>query len=162
MQTEGLKIQTLDITKMIGETIRLLQLPAEAKQLTVEANSKGAVFVLADKNMIELVLRNLLSNALKFTPEKGKIIIGINETSAGIEIFVKDTGRGIGPEALQKINQHNYYSTNGTAQEPGTGLGLMLCKEFLLKNGSRLFIETVPGKGSTFSFLLPAGTAGAN
>jgi two-component system, sensor histidine kinase and response regulator len=162
MQSEGLKIQTLDITKMIGETIRLLQLPAGAKQLTVKTNIQHGVFVMADKNMIELVLRNLLSNAVKFTPEKGTIIIGVNETSAGIEIFVNDTGRGIGPEALQKINQNNYYSTNGTAQEPGTGLGLMLCKEFLLKNDSRLFIESLPGKGSTFSFLLPAGTPRTN
>ena len=73
-----------------------------------------------------------------------------------VEVFVTDTGKGISPEALQKINRNDFFSTNGTAHEPGTGLGLMLCREFLLKNGSRLHIESEPGKGSTFSFSLPA------
>ena len=105
--------------------------------------------------MINLVLRNLLSNAVKFTPENGTIAIGVNETSSCAEVFVTDTGLGISHEAMQQISRNDYFSTNGTAKEPGTGLGLMLCKEFLLKNGSQLFIESEPGKGSRFSFSLP-------
>jgi len=155
MQSEGAKIQVLDITKMIGEVMHLLQLQAEAKQLKVETNMNSTVLMMADKDMIDLVLRNLLSNALKFTPEKGEILIGVNEMPSCIEVFIKDSGNGIGPEAMQKINRNDYFTTNGTAHEPGTGLGLMLCKEFLIKNGSQLFIESEPGKGSTFSFLLP-------
>jgi signal transduction histidine kinase len=72
---------------------------------------------------------------------------------------VADTGRGISEEAMQKINRNDYYTTNGTAHEPGTGLGLMLCKEFLLKNKSQLSIDSEPGKGSRFSFVLPQAQA---
>lgn len=155
MQSEAVKIQMLDITKMIGDTVQLLHLQASAKQLTVESNTSSPVFIMADKDMIDLVLRNLLSNAVKFTPEKGKIVIGVNEMASCAEVFVQDTGTGISTEAMQKITRNDYFSTNGTAHEPGTGLGLMLCKEFLLKNGGQLFIESEAGKGSTFSFSLP-------
>ncbi|MEP7278841.1 MAG: HAMP domain-containing sensor histidine kinase [Bacteroidota bacterium] len=155
MQSGAVKLQVLDLTKIVGEVTRLLQLQAAAKQLTIENQLERPVLVLADKDMIELVLRNLLSNAVKFTPEKGSVSIGIHELPSGIEVFVKDTGRGIGPEAMEKIMQNDYYTTNGTAQEPGTGLGLMLCKEFLVKSGSGLYIKSEPGKGSVFSFSLP-------
>ncbi|MEO6316664.1 MAG: HAMP domain-containing sensor histidine kinase [Chitinophagaceae bacterium] len=155
MQSEGVKTQQLDIVKMIGDTIKLLQLQAEAKQLTIKNPLHDAVLIMADKDMIDLVLRNLLSNALKFTPANGCITVGINALATGAEVFVSDTGAGISIEAMQKINRSDYFTTNGTAQEPGTGLGLMLCKEFLLKNQSQLVIESEPGKGSRFSFALP-------
>ena len=155
MQSEGAKIQILDIAKMIEEVIQLLRLQAEAKQLWIESNMNSTVLIMADKDMIDLVLRNLLSNAIKFTPAKGQISIGVNEMPSCAEVFVKDTGRGISPEAMQKISRNDYFSTNGTAHEPGTGLGLMLCKDFLKKNGAQLSIESEPEKGSTFSFSLP-------
>jgi signal transduction histidine kinase len=155
MQSEGAKIQILDIAKMIEEVIQLLRLQAEAKQLWIESTMNSTVLIMADKDMIDLVLRNLLSNAIKFTPTKGKISIGVNEMPSCAEVFVKDTGRGISPEAMQKIGRNDYFSTNGTAHEPGTGLGLMLCKDFLKKNGAQLFIESEPEKGSRFSFSLP-------
>jgi len=155
MQSEAIKIQPIDITKMATDIIHLLQLQAEAKGIQVECTINGPIMVMADKDMIALVLRNLLSNAIKFTPAKGEVVIGINEAASDVEIFVKDTGMGMSPEVIQKINRNDYFSTNGTASEPGTGLGLMLCREFLLKNGGRLFIESKPGKGSTFCFSLP-------
>jgi signal transduction histidine kinase len=105
--------------------------------------------------MINLVLRNLISNAVKFTPENGRIAIGVNQLSYFAEVYVQDTGMGISAEALQKINESNFYTTKGTASESGTGLGLMLCKEFLAKNGGQMHIESKPGEGSTFSFTLP-------
>jgi len=156
MQSEGLKVQSLNAAALITDVIRLMQLPAAAKQLIIETNTKGPVCMMGDKDMIELVLRNFLSNAIKFTPEKGRITLGVHEMPGCVEVFVTDTGKGISPEALQKINRNDFFSTNGTAHEPGTGLGLMLCREFLLKNGSHLHIESEPGKGSTFSFSLPA------
>lgn len=156
MQSEAVKIQTLDITKMIADTVQLLHLQATAKQLTIEISTDSNALVLADKDMVDLVLRNLLSNAIKFTPDKGTITIGANEMRSCVEIFVTDTGKGITPEAMQKINRNDYFSTNGTAHEPGTGLGLMICKEFLQKNNSQLHIESEPGTGSTFSFSLSA------
>jgi len=155
MQSEAIKIQSLNITSMAAEVIHLLQLQAEAKQIQVECTINGPFMVMADKDMIALVLRNLLSNAIKFTPIEGKVTIGAHEAATGVEIFIKDTGTGMAPGVIQKINRNDYFSTNGTASEPGTGLGLMLCREFLLKNGSRLFIESEPGRGSVFSFSLP-------
>ncbi|HYO22650.1 MAG TPA: ATP-binding protein, partial [Flavisolibacter sp.] len=116
---------------------------------------KEDVFVCADKDMIHLVLRNLLSNAIKFTPEKGHIEIGFNDLGSFVEIYVHDSGVGISEDALSKIRQHIFYTTTGTSSETGTGLGLMLCNEFLSKNGSCLQIESTVGQGSLFSFTLP-------
>ena len=140
---------------MIDEVLQLLKLQAGAKQIYIQTKAGTPVHALGDKDMINLVLRNVLSNAIKFTPEKGNISIGINQSASFIEVFVEDTGMGISQEALKKINQNNYYTTKGTASESGTGLGLMLCKEFLAKNGGQLRIESEVGKGSTISFTLP-------
>ena len=105
--------------------------------------------------MINLVLRNLISNAIKFTPENGHIAIGATELSSFVEVYVQDTGLGLSSEALEKINGNDFYTTKGTASESGTGLGLMLCKDFLNRNGGQMHIESEIGKGSTFSFTLP-------
>ncbi|HTL08612.1 MAG TPA: HAMP domain-containing sensor histidine kinase [Chitinophagaceae bacterium] len=155
MQAGGPNIQPLDVTTLIDDTVKLLQLPAAAKQLTVEVDMVAPVKVAGDKDMILLVLRNLLSNAVKFTPDKGTIQIGIEQQNGMVELYVRDTGKGISPEAMEKIMRNDFFSTNGTAHEPGTGLGLMLCREFLVKNNSQLLIKSSPGAGSTFSFSLP-------
>ena len=105
--------------------------------------------------MINLVIRNLLSNAIKFTRPGGTITIGTEQYDSFAEVYIRDSGIGISPEQMQKINCNNFYSTNGTASESGTGLGLTLCKEFLIRNGGRMMIESEPGRGSTFSFTLP-------
>ncbi len=105
--------------------------------------------------MVNLILRNLLSNAIKYTPENGSIQVGAQCTDAAVAIFVKDTGMGIPSDALEQIQQSNFYTTKGTAGEAGTGLGLMLCKEFVVRNGGALMIDSLPGKGSTFTFTLP-------
>jgi two-component system, sensor histidine kinase and response regulator len=105
--------------------------------------------------MIHLVLRNLISNAIKFTPARGNISVGASELASFTEVYVQDSGNGIGQKEMKKINNQEFYSTNGTASEQGTGLGLMLCKEFLVKNDGCLRIESEPGKGSIFSFTLP-------
>jgi signal transduction histidine kinase len=115
------------------------------------------VYVYADKDMINLVLRNLVSNAIKFTPEAGSIYIEAREMRSHIEVVVQDTGMGIPPEGLQRLMDANYYTTRGTVGEAGTGLGLMLCKEFLSRNGGQMQIVSEPGKGSTISFTLPKG-----
>ncbi len=155
MQSEVIKAHLIDMHAIVQEVIQLLQLQADAKSITIESKIEESVFALADKDMINLVIRNLLSNAIKFTPGGGQIAIDANEMPSYIEVYIKDSGTGISQEALQKINQNNYFTTNGTAQEPGTGLGLMLCKEFLIKNGGQLCIESEPGAGSIFSFTLP-------
>jgi len=155
MQSDSIRPQNIDISLLIEETFQLLHLQAEAKKIRTSFKSEKNVCISADRDMISLVLRNLVSNAIKFTPESGSVIIGVQTLDNYVEIYVKDTGLGMNDETLEKLNQNNYYSTKGTASESGTGLGLMLCKEFLIKNGGQLFIESKPGKGSTFSFTLP-------
>ncbi len=155
MQAANVRPEELDISAMISDVMHLLRLQAEAKQIYVESQNQKPYYVYADKDMVNLVLRNLLSNAIKFTPQQGNILVGVNEAAAFVEIYVQDSGAGISPEALQKINDNNFYTTKGTASESGTGLGLMLCKEFLAKNGGQMYIESETGKGSIFSFTLP-------
>jgi len=155
MQSSAAKAQELDLSKMINEVLQLLRLQAEAKQIYIENRNCSQIYVYADKDMVNLILRNLLSNAIKFTPNQGYIEVGVNEVASFVEIYVQDTGVGISKEAIQKINESNFYTTKGTSSESGTGLGLMLCKEFLQKNGGQMHIESEPGKGSIFSFTLP-------
>ena len=154
MQSGVVNWQQLDIGQMIMDTIQLQALPSKEKKLVVEKLIPASSTAIADKHMIDLVLRNLLSNAIKFTPAGGKIIFGATAVENGLEIYVTDSGTGISVEALQRINAGDYYTTNGTSQEPGTGLGLMLCREFLSRNNSALQIISSPGKGSTFKFTL--------
>ena len=155
MQADKIRPEELDVTQMIKNVVQLLRLQAEAKQVHIRSKLKSPVYVFADKDMINLVLRNLISNAIKYTPEKGKIEIGINDLSSFAEIYIQDSGVGISQEALQKINEKNFYTTKGTASESGTGLGLVLVRDFLARNGGQMFIESEEGKGSVFSFTLP-------
>ncbi|HPO50466.1 MAG TPA: HAMP domain-containing sensor histidine kinase, partial [Spirochaetota bacterium] len=112
--------------------------------------------VYADKNMTETVIRNLLVNANKFTSE-GNITINANIRGNTVEISIKDTGVGIDEEKRSKIFQiDKNVSTEGTNGETGTGLGLILCKEFIEKNSGKIRFSSERGKGSTFTFTLPA------
>ena len=155
MQSDAVYPQKVDIGNLIAETIQLLNRQSSAKQIKIETDAVEGVFGFMDKDMLNLVLRNLISNAIKFTPEKGNINIGVHENCSIVEVYVQDSGTGISPEALKKINGNDFYSTKGTANESGTGLGLKLCKEFMARNGGQLYIESKLGKGSTFSFSLP-------
>ena len=157
MVSDALRPQQIDVAGLMTEVTKLLRLQAEAKKIRVKLEADNTIFIFADKDMVSLILRNLLSNAIKYTPEKGSITVGARKDLSGVEIFVKDTGRGISREALEKILLNNYYTTKGTAGESGTGLGLMLCREFLTRNGGKMHIESQPGKGSVFSFILPLG-----
>jgi two-component system, sensor histidine kinase and response regulator len=157
MQADAVKPQMIDIPGLMTEVGRLLRLQAEAKQIRVSMKVDEAICAFADKDMVNLILRNLLSNAIKYTPEQGRIEVGVLRRTPEVEIFVKDTGMGMSAESLEKIHQNNYYTTKGTAGESGTGLGLMLCKEFVIRNGGRLAIESEVGKGSVFMFTLPEG-----
>ena len=158
MNAEAIKPQLLDISKVTSEVLQLLRLQAEAKHIYISTKIERPVYVYADKDMINLVLRNLLSNAIKFTPDKGTISIEARELRSHIEVCVQDTGTGISQDNLRKLMVEDlYYSTKGTEGEAGTGLGLMLCKEFLSRNGGKMHVQSEPGKGSIFTFTLPKG-----
>jgi signal transduction histidine kinase len=106
--------------------------------------------------MINTILRNLLSNAIKFTPENGAITLESNVKSSEVEISVSDTGVGISEEDCKLLfNISTTISTKGTSNETGTGLGLIICKEFVEKQGGKIWVESEPGKGSRFIFTLP-------
>jgi len=155
MESSMIFPQAVDPEKLINETVQHLRLQADEKKIDVEVRAAGSANVWADQHMISIVIRNLLSNAIKFTPAAGRITIGTGKSSKGVEVFVTDTGIGISQEIIKKINAKQFYTTNGTNNEMGTGLGLALCKEFIEKNNGQLMIESEPGVGSSFSFVLP-------
>ncbi|HKP31084.1 MAG TPA: HAMP domain-containing sensor histidine kinase, partial [Chitinophagaceae bacterium] len=154
MQSNSVHPQELDIQKLSTEVSQLLKIQADAKQIHINLKVNKQIVAFADKDMINLVLRNLVANAIKFTPENGEIRIQAKKTEANIEVSVIDNGVGISKENIQKLF-NEYYTSKGTANESGTGLGLMLCKEFLTRNGGQMKIESEEGKGSVFSFTLP-------
>ena len=147
--------QIFNITELVKEIIQQHRLQADLKALQVNLQLSKPLHIYADRDMISLVIRNFLSNAIKFTPENGSIELGTNQMDDHLEIFVTDSGAGMDAETLAKLRSNNYFSTKGTSNEPGTGLGLMLCREFLQKNSGQMHIESEPGVGSTFSFTLP-------
>lgn len=112
--------------------------------------------VFGDRKMINTVVRNLIANALKFTQAGGKITLFHKTEKDIIVVSVADTGVGIREENLSRLfSLTDSYSTPGTENEQGTGLGLILCKEFIAKNGGEIWVESEYGKGSKFSFSLP-------
>lgn len=155
MQANVVHAKKTDIGKLIEEVLQLLRLQADRKKINIEFANSNVVYATMDKDMIQLVMRNLISNAIKFTPENGNISVDIHENHLFVEVYISDNGTGMSPDTLMKINRKDFYTSKGTANESGTGLGLMLCKEYLARNGGKLHIESKWGKGSVFSFSLP-------
>jgi signal transduction histidine kinase len=108
--------------------------------------------------MINTVVRNLISNALKFTEQGGWVSISAKKYENFVQVEVEDNGLGIEKENIPRLfSLEESYSTKGTGDEHGTGLGLILCKDFIERNGGEMFVKSEPGKGSKFIFTLPAG-----
>ena len=146
----------------IEETYNLLNQLAQDREISLKNQIPEDLFVEADNNMLNTIVRNLVSNAIKFTAKKGTIIISAKSTTGQnnnnfIEISVKDNGIGIKDESIENLfNIATNISTKGTENETGTGLGLILCKEFVEKHGGEIWAESEVGKGSTFLFTFPA------
>ncbi len=116
-------------------------------------------FVFADPNMLMTILRNLLSNAIKFTLSNKNIYVSVIGTEIDVLICVKDEGVGIKSENVEKLFKVNDFSTTfGTSGEKGTGLGLLLCQDFVNKHGGKIWVESEVEKGSAFKFTLPEQT----
>ena len=127
-----------------------------AKNITIYSSSAENINVYADSDMLKTILLNIVSNAIKFTNRGGKITINAEQNSENITISVSDNGVGIPPENLVKLfDISEILTTKGTAGETGTGLGLLLCREFIEKHGGRIWVESEAGKGSRFKFTLP-------
>lgn len=155
MKGESLSPQLIDMNKLIHDVQQVVRLQAENKQVYLKTKADKPVYIYADKEMIEVVLRNLISNAIKFTPKEGEVVIDLKEEEELIEVLVSDTGTGMSEEAKNKLFGDEHFTTKGTSNESGTGLGLMICKEFLKKNGGDIHVQSELGKGSTFAFTLP-------
>lgn len=144
-----------DIKKLVNECIELYSNNAMIKNIQLINNIPDSSFIYADEEMIRITVRNLISNAIKFTPTDGQVKVSA-ETQAGVLcISVSDSGVGIPKDDLAKIFSFEAHTTPGTAKEKGTGLGLILCKDFIEKNGGKIWVDSHHGKGSTFSFTVP-------
>jgi signal transduction histidine kinase len=151
-----IKPQEFVLKQSIKECMNLHYSSAEKKFVSLTEQIDDTTKVFADVNMFTTVMRNLISNAIKFTPENGKIDITAIEKETEVQINVSDTGLGVSKESKEKLFRIDVnHSTPGTNQEQGTGLGLILCKEFIEKNKGKIWVESVLGGGSIFSFTLP-------
>ena len=157
LQMDKLNLQAtkINIHRIVEENIQLLA-SVQGKNIKIDNNVPANAIGFADSNTINLVIRNLMTNAIKFTNDGGVVHIDAEERGVEWLISVKDNGVGIKPEVLNILfDKTAPYTTRGTANEKGTGLGLILCKEFVEKNGGKIWAESQEGSGSTFWFTLP-------
>lgn len=148
--------QDIDIAGVTAGIIEIFSMVAGLKQIKIRQDSPSQVDVCADIDMLKTVIRNLLSNALKFTNVGGEIVVTIEDKEDKVVISVSDNGCGIKEEDQTKLlHLDTHYTTFGTRNEEGSGLGLLLCKDFVAKNGGELWFTSKFGEGSTFSFSIP-------
>jgi PAS domain S-box-containing protein len=150
------KPENVEIGSLINATADLLNDTAKQKSIIISNKCQQNLTAFADKAMIGTILRNLMSNAIKFTHPGGEVVISAKLKRDEIEIVVSDNGVGIKKEAMEKLFRiDESYSTTGTQNEVGTGLGLLLCKEFVEKHGGKIGAKSEEKKGSTFYFTIP-------
>lgn len=148
--------QYLHLEKIIAQDVGLFTSAAKQKRITLTNHITEPLEVYADANMLDAVFRNLLSNAIKFTRPGGHIDVMATQNERNITISVIDTGIGLSQKNIAKLFRiDDRYKQLGTAKEKGTGLGLILCKEFIEKNGGTIGVTSQPNQGSTFFFTLP-------
>jgi signal transduction histidine kinase len=148
--------EQFDINEVLQQNKELLSTQASTKELAILYEAGESISVSAHKQSITTVVRNLISNAIKFTPKGGAIKLEVKQSSNEVVVSVADTGVGMNQAVLDKLFRLDAkHSTLGTANEKGTGLGLILCKDFVEKNGGRVWVESEIGKGSIFYFTIP-------
>lgn len=155
-QMEGYKVlpKNFDITHSFRENEAIMRNKLDEKNITFNL-SQDKYIVFADKNMIGLVVQNLIANAIKYCNRNGNIEISISSKESKALICIKDDGIGIKKEAFKTLFQDTFYTTKGTSDEKGTGIGLMLCRDFVAKNGGEIWAKSIEGEGSSFYFTLP-------
>ena len=149
------KIEEFALYNLLEENVQLFKTIAANKKISLKHNASKGLVVNSDRNILNLVLRNLISNAIKFSFEGGEIDIRITQNNEELTIEVKDQGVGIDEETLETLLAPELVvSTRGTGNEKGTGLGLALCRDYLHKAGGELTVESEKGIGSTFKITL--------
>jgi ligand-binding sensor domain-containing protein/signal transduction histidine kinase len=154
--TISFRPEPIDLKIQVEESIELVAVQAARKNISIIADYNSSGLINGDVNMMNTILRNLLTNALKFTPRNGEVRVGIFQNNGFCILSIKDNGIGIPAEKLKNLfSIDTAHKTKGTDQEPGTGLGLILCKEFIEKHGGCLEVESEVGKGSEFRVVIP-------
>jgi ligand-binding sensor domain-containing protein/signal transduction histidine kinase len=148
--------EEIDVLSLMESVVALLQPNILQKNIIVEKVFKSDKKGYADKNMVDMVIRNLIANAIKFTSESGKIHISLTDNKNELLIEIRDNGVGISIEDQKKLFRiDSNYTKKGTKGEKGTGLGLIICKEFIEKNNGKIWVESIRGEGSSFFFTIP-------
>jgi signal transduction histidine kinase len=153
--------ETIDAASVLQGEINLIRNMADSKGISFDVSIPGSTLVNADPRMFAVIVRNLLTNAVKFTGKGGNVALTLEKTSAGkCTVTVSDTGTGMSPDQLRNLFRIDApSSTPGTSGEQGTGLGLTVCKELVEKHGSTLNVTSETGKGSRFWLTLPLAAA---
>ena len=148
--------QDVDMVEVTEGVIEIFSMVAGLKKIGIRLEAPERLGVYADIDMIKTVIRNLISNAIKFSNEGTEILVIVQEQDDMAVVSVKDSGCGIDEENQKKLlHTDTHFSTFGTNNEEGSGLGLLLCQDFVIKNGGKLWFTSVKGEGSTFSFSIP-------
>ncbi|MCC8145895.1 MAG: PAS domain S-box protein [Bacteroidales bacterium] len=152
----SVNLEATDISELIRNNIMITNASAQDKKLEIIYDNDESYWVVTDKTILNTILRNLIYNAVKYTPEKGRIVLTVNSTPDFYYISVQDNGVGIKEENLTKLFKFNEFQTTlGTNNEKGTGLGLLLCKHFIDLLGGSITVKSIYQKGSTFTISLP-------
>jgi len=158
-QMDGLRTdqRQFEIKAVMDEACRLMEDLGQRKNIVIENTTRTPIVVLADPNQVQLILRNLVHNAIKFSKTDGTVLVSASRHNDVCHVRVKDFGIGMTAQEREMILSSEYFTKTGTQQEKGTGLGLLLCKEFIHRNGGTLTIDSHPGHGTEIAFTLPLG-----
>lgn len=148
--------QDVDLVEVTDGVIEIFSMVASLKKIRIREMKPERMMINADIDMLKTVVRNLLSNAIKFSKENSEILVKMEEVNGMAVVSVQDHGCGISEEGQKKLlHADTHFSTFGTNNEEGSGLGLLLCKDFVVKNGGKLWFTSKEGEGSIFSFSIP-------
>jgi len=158
IQQENIVLEktSFNINTLVNKVFRIFKSNIELKNHTFEINISECKEILTDYHLLFIVLRNLISNAIKFTPENGRIVISVIKNNNQILFSIADSGVGMSDEIWDKKKEGGFiFTTKGTNNEMGSGLGIVLCKDYINKLGGKIWVESEKGKGTTFFFTLP-------
>lgn len=155
LKGETIDKTVFDLYQLVQQQKELMDPIAMLKDIDLRIEMEGAMVVIADKNMIELVIRNLINNAIKFCKSGESIVVSLVDQQDNVKIAVKDTGVGISDINLNRLRNGDVFSTSGSNNETGTGLGLLLVRDYVEKHGSELWVNSQENEWSEFSFVLP-------
>lgn len=150
------KLYSVDAVEVVDSVIDVFNMVAGLKKITIREEKPEKLPVCTDIDMLKTIIRNLLSNAIKFSNENSEVLVKMEEQGDTVVVSVKDSGCGIDEEGQKKLlHTDTHFSTFGTNNEEGSGLGLLLCQDFAVKSGGKLWFTSKKGEGSTFYFSIP-------